>query len=232
MINKEEKISIAFADDHVATRIGIITYLEANSGVKVDISASDGAALIQALKEAAQLPQIVIVDIEMQGMNGFDTVRELRQNWPNIKILVLTAFETELYTIAMIRMGVNGYLLKREHPSRILEAINNLAHSDFYYSSRTSREKAQQIRRKEIKIPSLTDNELEYLRYCVSDLTYADIAKKMNTTIKALDGYSSRLSEKLKVKGRIGLAMAAVHLGLIPINFTIKQNSIIDNKKI
>ena len=225
------KIQVAYADDHIAVRKGVVAFIEKIGCITVVIEADHGEDLLKQLKFADRFPDVVILDIHMPHLDGFQTVPLLKEKWPNIKILILTAFETELYLIQMINMGINGYLLKSCHPKEINDAVTNIYKFGSHYSDATEERFFAQVQSGDIKLPHFTDNEMQFLTYCPTDLTYNQIAGKMNTTVKALEGYMSRLCEKLHVRGRIGLAMCAVQFGFVKIDVKKKPKFIIESKK-
>lgn len=226
-----ENINVAYADDHTAVRKGIVTFIEKFGGINVVIEADNGKDLINNIEKASRFPDVIILDINMPVMDGIETVAVLKKKWPDIKILVLTAFETEIFLIQMINMGVNGYLIKSCNPHIINSAIESIHEYGCYYTDSTEENFFRRVKQGEIKLPHFTDNELEYLKYCPTDLNYGQIADKMSTTVKAIDGYAARLCEKLHVKGRIGLAMCAIHFGFVKVDTKKFDQFILNYKK-
>lgn len=232
IMKTEPVITIGYADDHVSIRQGIIAYLKSLGGIDVLVEADNGAELVKSLSHLSLLPNIIILDINMPVMDGFETISILSEKWPQIKTLILTAFDTELYLIRMIKMGANGYLLKSCHPQEIKQAIVTIYNNDYYYHDAQSKSFHNKVKTGIITLPHFTDNEMLFLKYCPMDLSYDQIATKMNITVKAIDGYRDRLCIKLKVKGRIGLAMAAIQFGFAQVDTKSKQDIfILHNKK-
>jgi len=223
-MNFPEVIHIAYVDDHVAVRKGIISFLNNLGGIKVDIEANNGKELISQLELAIKLPDIIIIDINMPVMDGFETMKVVKERWQHMKALILTAFETELYIIQMIKLGCNGYLLKECHPDDIKQALKNIYSYGYYYSDSASHELFLKVRKGEIKLPHFTEGENEFLHYCCSNLGYSQIAEKMNVTLKVIEGYRDRLCGKLHVNNRISLAMYAVQFGFVQTNIRINPD--------
>jgi len=219
---KYETIHIAYADDHVMVRKGIISLINAFGGINVDIEADSGKDLITQLTWAEKLPDIILLDIHMNEMDGFQTMQKLKEKWPRIKTLVITAFETELHLIKMIHLGVNGYLLKNCNPENIKDAIINIHENGIYHSGVTEEKFFKQVQTGMIRLPHFSDNEIAYLKYCPTEFSCNQIATKMGTTIKAVEGYRTRLCDKLKVKGRLGLAMCAIQFGFVDKEITTR----------
>lgn len=228
-MKKNSSIHVAYAEDHLSMRLGVTSYLEQLGDIDIDIQAANGKELIELLDKAATLPDVCMLDISMPEMDGFETVQMIKRKWPEMKTLVLTAFENELYFMRMIKLGANGYLLKRCHPNEIKRALFSIYQYDFYYSDTHARRISNQIRNETVQLPHFSDREIEFMKYCPADLSYNEIATRMSTTVKAIDGYRNRLCEKLNVKGRIGLAVCAIQLGFVQLDSY--TNSIVSNSK-
>jgi two-component system, NarL family, invasion response regulator UvrY len=210
-------IRVAYADDHKVVRKGIISFINKLGGILVDIEADNGRDLIKQIGEAVEIPDICMLDINMPEMNGFDTIVELRKKWPDIKVLVLTAFDIEIYIIRMIMYGANGYLLKSCDPDEIKNAIFSIYNNGMYYSDVITRHFFNAVRDKEIKLPNLTGREIQVLNLCCGDLSYGQIAEKIGTTTRSVEGYRDSLFKKLNTNSRVSLAMFAVQFGLVPV---------------
>ncbi len=218
MTMKNNPILVAYADDHTAVRKGIIAFITALGGIKVVIEANNGAELIKAMEQAETVPEICIIDIKMPVMNGFETISVLKQKWKNVKVLVLSTFIEELYVLKMIRLGANGYLSKSCDPEEIKAALVSIRNNGMYFSDFFSQKIAVALDNRHIKLPKLTEKELQLLKYCCSDHTYVQIAEMMNTTQKSVEGYRDSLFRKLKVNSRVSLAMFAIKSGIVTVD--------------
>ncbi|MBS1689954.1 MAG: response regulator transcription factor [Bacteroidetes bacterium] len=215
---KDPCIHVAYADDHALVRTSILSYIQNLGGICADIEANNGLELIKQLEYAAKLPDVVMLDINMPGMDGFETLQYLKQKWPHIKSLILTAFEAEWHLIKMINIGANGYLLKNCNPRAIKQALETIHEFGFYYADAAEEHFYNKVQDGKIKLPHISEKEMEYLKYCPTDMSYSQIAVQMNTTVKAIEGCMARLCEKLHIKGRIGLAMFAIQFGYSKID--------------
>jgi two-component system invasion response regulator UvrY len=217
-MNNDSLIHVAYAEDHVSNREGIIELVCRYGGVVFDIEADNGVDLINQLERAHRLPDICIVDIGMPEMGGFDTVEVLKKRWPDIKILVFTAHKTEMYVIRMIMAGVNGYLLKSCHAKEVKDALVAIYNTGIYYSEVFNNRLFMAVLNREMKLPNFTAKEEMVLKLCPSDLTYEEMAEKMHTTSRAVQGYRDSLFRKLEVNSRVMLALYAVQFGLVPLD--------------
>lgn len=211
---KLKPIIVAYADDHIAVRKGIVGCLEADGSIKVSIEGNNGEELLEKITAAKVLPDVCMIDINMPKMNGFALLKEIKKRWKGMKCMVFTAFEYESYIIEMIKAGANGYLLKNCDPDELIYAIRTL-HTDGYYYSDTANSNTFNLvaQKKNLRSTLFSEREIELLRYVCNEMSYADIAVKMNTTYRSVDGLRDRLCSKLGVTTRIGLVMASIQLG-------------------
>lgn len=212
----ESSIKIAIADDHTLLRQGVCEILS-KYGFDIIIEAKSGTELIQKLEQAAVLPDICIMDINMPGLNGYLTLEQLKKKWPEIKTLALTMFDNEFSIIKMLSIGANGYLLKDSSPRELQQALMSIYEDDFYHSELVTSRLYKSIRSRNVyKLPKITAKEMEFLSLCCSDLTYKEMAEKMHLSPRTVEGYGETLCEKLNVKSRSGLVMYALRIGIVP----------------
>lgn len=212
-----ETVKIAYADDHVAMRKGLISILESRGGIDVIAEADNGEELIRKLSELTELPDVCLIDINMPVIDGFEAMTILKKNWPDLKTLVLTVFENESYIIRMIKLGANGYLLKSCHPDEVKRALVNICENGYHYSDVANNRLFRKVQNNEVAIPRFSDREIELLKYSCTDLSYNEIAERMNTTPRSIDGVRDRLFTRLGINTRISLAMLAIQYGFVPV---------------
>jgi DNA-binding NarL/FixJ family response regulator len=162
-----------------------------------------------------------MLDISMPIMNGFDTLIEIRKRWPQMKVLIFTTFDTERYIIKMIRNGANGYLLKDCDPEEIKAALVSIDQKGVYHSDLVPSRFTNAIKQNLIQLPNLTEKEMVVAKYACTDLTYAEIAVKMKTTTRSVEGYRDSHFKKLRVNSRVSLALYAVQSGLVPLEIAL-----------
>jgi len=209
-------INIAFVDDHESVRTGIATFICRTGRINVQIEAKNGKDFLQKLSKADTVPDICLLDINMPVMNGYETQMELTKNWPQVKTLVLTSHDAELAICRMIGYGAKGFLVKSCNASEIEEAIISIYNKGIYHSELAGSSLFSAIRHKQIKLPNFTEQEMDVLRLCSTQLTYAEIAKKLDVSEKSVEGTRNSLFRKMNVATRTALVLYAVELGLIP----------------
>ncbi|MFT3675148.1 MAG: response regulator transcription factor [Chitinophagaceae bacterium] len=211
-----EKIKIAIVDDHQLFRDGLSELITGFGKYSVVIEADNGLDFIRQLDKA--IPDIVLLDINMKKMDGFETAEWLKEHHPDIKILVLSMYENENAIIRMLKYGARGYVLKDIRKKELEQALSSLVTKGYYYTEMITGKLIHVINSMdEVKpgqsirdLVSLNQREIEFLRLACTELTYKDIAEKMHLSVHTIDGYRDALFEKLHVRSRIGLAVYAI----------------------
>lgn len=200
------KTTIAIVDDHTLIAQALSNILSSMEEFEVLYDCENGSKLIEKFKNPVNIPRIVLLDISMPIMNGFETAQWLKENHPNVLIMVLSMQDDERSVIKMIRNGAHGYLLKNIHPLELKNALNTLLNQNYFYPDWASRIIISSFKDNNIQI-TFSDREKEFLSYVATELTYKEIADKMFCSPRTVDGYRDSLFEKLNVKTRVGLAV-------------------------
>lgn len=203
-------IKIALADDHVILRNGLAELLR-KLGHDVLFESGNGKELIARLQKD-NLPDVVLMDINMPQMDGYETTGWLRINFPQIKVIALSMYDEEGAIIRMLRKGARGYLLKSGEADEMQQALYNVVNKGYHSSERVAGTffRASQQEQDAGKVSVLNEREIRFLQLACSELTYKQIADAMNVSPRTVDGYREALFERLEVKSRIGLVIFAV----------------------
>lgn len=217
---KKDLIKVGMADDHILLRNALASLINNSGECSVIFECSNGNELINKIKSGAQ-PDVVILDLNMPEMNGHQTALYLQKNNPEIKILMLTMYDSELALIRLLKAGVKGFMKKDIHPTELMHAIHSVHIHGYYYSAQTSSKLAGLFRdettAQSIDKIMLSEIELEFLKYVCSELTYKEIASELKMNPRAIDGMRDNLFTKLDVKSRVGLAMYAIKHGIVAV---------------
>ncbi len=214
--------SVVLVDDHPILRMGLATLVE-SLGNKVLFEADGGKEFIEKL-EVHNLPDIVLMDINMPEMDGFETTQWLKLHHPSVKVLALSMYDHEMSIIRMLKCGARGYIIKDCQPNMLKGAIDDIIRNGFYYSDLVSGKLMNAINKLDDeaeylkKLMPLNDREVSFLKYTCSEMTYKEIAEKMLVSPRTIDGYRDDLFEKLNIKTRVGLVMYAIRNGFVNIN--------------
>jgi DNA-binding NarL/FixJ family response regulator len=216
-MQQEPDIQIAIADDHTLFRKGLREIIANFPGFEVVCDVPNGKVLIDELGQSATLPDICVMDINMNVMNGYDTVRYLQQTWPDIKVLAVSMYDDEFSIIKMITNGAKGYIPKHSDPEELHRALISIHEKGLYHSDLVAHKLLQQFPMNPASTTHLVnDNEISFLSYLCSDLTIKEIAAMLNKSPRTLEKNCEVLLRKLNIKSRTGLAMFAMRIGIIP----------------
>ena len=212
--------NVVLVDDHVLLRNGLANLIESFGNYKVLFQSSNGKAFIEKLKPKL-LPHLVLLDINMPEMDGYETCLWLKENYPEIKVLALSMYDNENAVIRMFKAGAKGYILKDCDPAELKAALHDVITKGFYYSEMVTGKLIHTINTLDEKDSSaksvikLNDREINFLKLVCTELTYKEIAEKMFLSPRTIDGYRDDLFLKLNLKTRVGLVMYAIKNGII-----------------
>jgi len=203
-----DKILIAIVDDHTLFRNGVAGLMSEFKELQVVFEAENGQQMQQMLPRHP-LPQVILMDINMPIMDGYDATCWLKEKYPHVRVLALSMFEDDKAVIKMIKCGACGYVLKESKPRELLEAIKTIHTKGVYINEMVSGKLIRSVADKE-DTPGFSKNELEFLKLSCSELTYKEIADKMNVSPRTVDNYREALFLKLNLKSRTGLVLYAI----------------------
>lgn len=211
--------SIALVDDHSLLRNGLAALINSFEGYTVLFEADNGKDFINQLQTHA-VPDIILLDITMPEMNGFETAAWIKQNTPSIKILVLSMMDNDEVVISMLKAGARGYILKDSKPALFKQALDSIRDSGFFMNELVSNKMLNYLTNEEKKgsevslVSELSEKEIAFLKYACTEMTYKDIASNMQVSPRTVDGYRDDLFKKLNVQSRVGLVIFAIKNGL------------------
>lgn len=212
-------IKVALADDHVLLRNALAQLVDSFGNCKTIHQSSNGKELINNIT-AGRIPDVVLLDLNMPVMDGFETAAWLQKNAPKVHVLMLTMYDSELSLIRLLKHGVNGFLKKDIHPSELKFAIQSVFVSGYYYSNHSTGRLMNLFKKNpdggiSLEKAMLTEQELQFLKLACTDLTYKEIAQQMHLNPRSVDTLRDQLFFKLDVKSRVGLAMVAIKQGVV-----------------
>lgn len=216
MTSNRKKITVAIADDHGLLRTALARLVNSFDDYSVLFEAGNGKEL-KAQVQQHIIPDVVMLDVNMPEMDGFETAQWLNKNYPQIKILALSMLSDEKTIIKMFRVGAKGYLLKNTDPEELKAALRTLVDKNFYLSDYVSEKLVSGLNfdsDKDEKEIVLNEKEREFLRLTCSELSYKEIAAQMFLSVRTIDDYRASLFNRLKVHSRVGLVMYAIKNGI------------------
>jgi two-component system, NarL family, invasion response regulator UvrY len=214
------KPGVVLVDDHVLLRNGLASLIRGFGEYEVLFEACGGKDLIRQLKNG-RLPDIILLDINMPEMDGYDTACWLRRNFPEIKVLALSMYETDNAIVRMLKNGAKGYVLKDIDAGVLKVALDSVLEKGYYYTDMVTGKLIHTIstlddpEMRMRRLLALNERELEFMKLVCTEWTYKEIADRMYLSPRTIDGYRDALFEKLNVRTRVGLAMYAVRNGIV-----------------
>jgi DNA-binding NarL/FixJ family response regulator len=220
-------IKVILVDDHRIIRNGLRSLLENEPTIAVVGEAENGVQLIKLLESTAV--DVVIMDIKMPEMDGFDTTQHLHENFNSIKILALSMFESENYIHKMMELGAQGYVLKNTTKKELVYAVQMIAMGKNYISAEITLNilkkntdpteintyLTQIAPEAKHDLVELSKRELEVLKLITEGLTNAEIADKLFTSKRTIDSHRQRIIEKTQTKNTAALVKYAINRGII-----------------
>ncbi|MDQ6889214.1 MAG: response regulator transcription factor [Bacteroidota bacterium] len=216
------KANVVLVDDHSLLRNGLASLIKSFGEYNILFEADNGQDFIDKLKPKT-LPQVVLMDINMPEMDGYEACLWLKNNYPEIKVLALSMYDNENSVIRMFKAGAKGYILKDCDPAELRLALQAVITKGFYYSEmvtgklihtiNTLDEEDSQIK----NMIQLNEREINFLKLVCTEFTYKEIAEKMFLSPRTIDGYRDELFQKLNVKTRVGLVMYAIKNGIVNV---------------
>lgn len=211
------RVKIAIVDDHLLFTGALAEMVGQIENFEVILKAENGADFMNKLSACEIPPDIVLLDLSMPVMDGFETLAQLQTLKHGMKIIVLTMNDDENSILRCLKLGANGYLLKNTSPQVLQNAIEVTLKKGFYHNEETHNALMHSVNgnNEETSETSLKENEAWFLKLACSDLTYKEIANEMNLSPKTIDGYRDVLFRKFNVKSRVGLVLYAMQHKLL-----------------
>ncbi|MBV9987679.1 MAG: response regulator transcription factor [Chitinophagaceae bacterium] len=215
--------SVALVDDHTLLRNGLASVINSFNGYKVLFEADNGKRFTEMINPDNP-PELVLLDVTMPEMNGYETAAWIKTNYPQIRVLALTMIHDERSIIKMLRNGAKGYLLKDSELTELKKALDAIVNKGIYINELMYNNIVQSMNNQLIdedserqKALDLTEREKEFLRWLCTDKSYKEIAGIMFVSPRTIDGYRDILFDKLKVASRVGLVIFAIRNEIVKI---------------
>lgn len=212
-----EPLRILIADDHPVFRHGMRTLLEVTPDMEVVGEATTGADAV-SLAESLQ-PDVILMDLNMPGLNGIEATRQIVQTNPHIRILAVTMFDDNASVFTIMRAGARGYILKDAEKAEMVRAIQAVGHGEAIFSPAIASQLITYFARpfplaqKEV-FPELTDREREILHLIATGAANGEIAQHLSLSTKTVSNYVSNIFNKLQVADRAEAIIRARDAGL------------------
>jgi DNA-binding NarL/FixJ family response regulator len=219
-----QKIKILLADDELLFRKGIAFLLEREKNIEIVFEASDGSEILNYLKQNKIHPDIILMDLKMPNLNGVEATKIIQKDFPNIKIIALTSYDSKSFINNMIQVGASSYLIKNATPTEMIFTINEVAKNGFYYNDnvlKLIKECGETSNSKTLKTnldeDFLTSREKEVLELLCKQFNTQEIADKIFISPRTVEGHRINLLQKTDCKNIAGLVVYAIQNKIIDI---------------
>ena len=208
-----KKSRVFVVDDHPIVRQGLALLVNREDDLVVCGEAEDAHAAIQSL--AASKPDILIVDISLNGPDGLDLLKDVRMRYPELPVLILSMHDESIYAERALRAGAQGYIMKQEATEKVLVAVRRILSKEIYISERIANRMLQRyIGNRSVGRPSsiadLTDRELEVFRLIGEGHSTRQIAEELHISVKTVESYQAHIKEKLSLRSARELVQHAI----------------------
>lgn len=210
-MSEQHKARIMIVDDHPIVRHGIAQLLNGQTDMEVVAEAEDAESAVRQLRD--QTFDLLVVDISMPGLSGLDLIRRIKTKDTPIPILVLSMHDESVYAERALAAGARGFLMKHEATEKLVSAVRKLLAGGVYLSRALEERMFQTFVGGQVvdePLKRLTEREFEVLQLIAQGLTSAQIAKRINRSIKSVEAYRTAIRSKLGAKSTVDLARLAL----------------------
>jgi DNA-binding NarL/FixJ family response regulator len=209
---KKSKVSVLLVDDHALVRRGFRLMLEDDPEISIVGEAGDGN---DAVKLAGELrPRVVVMDCALPGISGMDATRQIRKQWPDIAVLMLTMHSEDTWVRLALEAGANGYILKSAVDLDLIEAVRRVAEGETVLDPKVAKPAAL----KGDKNSGLTHRELEILQHIVNGKSNKEIAGDLSLSVNTVSVHRANIMESLGIHNTAELVVYAIKNGLVTLS--------------
>lgn len=211
--------NVAIADDHKLVRTGLSLLINSFENFRILFQADDGYGVMEHFQKNI-LPDVLLLDVNMPNMDGYDTAAWVQKNYPSVKVLAISVFSDKFSVIRMLKCGANGHISKSAEPvelrTAIMKVLNNSVYlNDELYCSIIDEMKGNGTGVEQAS--TLNTREVQFLELLATGKSYKEIARQMYLSPRTLDDYKKALSQKTGIKTRTGLIVYAIKTGMVDV---------------
>jgi DNA-binding NarL/FixJ family response regulator len=201
---------VLIADDHAIVREGLKRILEGQEGIEIAGEATNGHEVLERVRAGGF--DLLMLDLSMPGKNGIELIRQVKDESPKLRVLVLTMHEEDQYAVRAIRAGASGYLTKESAPGQLVSAIRRLADGRLYISPNVAEQLALDVQPRGDEAPHkhLSDREFEVFQLLVAGRSVSDIAAQLHLSVKTVSTHKTRILQKMNASSVADLVRYAI----------------------
>ncbi len=205
------KPKVLLVDDHPIVRQGIRRLIEKEPGLLVCGEAEDAVDALEVIEK--ERPDVIVLDLSLKNSSGFDLILDVKQRWDNVRILVLSMYNEDVYAERVLRAGASGYIMKQEAPKKVVTAIWAVLNGSVYVSDKVSANILQSMAGKRTatsSVDSLSDRELQVFQMIGEGLTHQQIADKLMLSVKTIESHVEHIKDKMRISSGRELLQRAI----------------------
>jgi DNA-binding NarL/FixJ family response regulator len=215
---------IAIADDHAVFREGLAFIIGSHENYQILFDVANGKELLEKLP--LHRPDVVLLDLRMPLIDGFQATKEIREDFPNIKIIVLTMHSNDDFILNLLDLGVNSYLLKNTSSKEVIHAIDSVMEKGYYFDELTTEVMFNRLRNRKLTKSKnkkwsqeidLTPREKEIMGLILKEYNTNEIAEMLDLSSRTIDTHRTNIFAKFEVKNLVGLVIKAIQMGYLSL---------------
>lgn len=208
-----KKSKVFVVDDHPIVRQGLALLINREADLTVCGEAEDAQTAMQSVNSVP--PDIMVVDISLNGPDGLDLLKDIRTRHPDLPVLILSMHDESIYAERALRAGAQGYIMKQEATEKVLVALRRILSHEIYVSERIANRMLQRYigspgAERQSSVADLTDRELEVFRLIGEGHSTRQIAEELHISIKTVESYQAHIKEKLSLRSARELVQHAI----------------------
>jgi len=203
-------LKLLIVDDHAIVRKGLIQIISETGGMLVVGEAARASEVYEIL--AKKPVDILLLDINLPGVNGLEILKQVKNDYPEIAVLILTMFPEEQFAFRAIKGGASGYLTKESAPEELIKALHKISSGGKYISASLAEKLAFYIGTKDTDLPhqALSDREFQVMKMLAASKTVSEIAQELHLSVKTISTYRARILQKMRMNKNADLTQYAI----------------------
>ena len=216
-----EKIRVGIVDDHAMIRKGLAALIDDCEDMEVIFEAENGEQALERLN--FEQPHVVMLDLDMPVMDGKTTLPLIKEQFPDVKVIILSMHDEDSMIVLTMELGANGYLTKGGDPDELEKAIRAVYFSDYYLSERVSRltllrlQSPNAFKSDSLTAQTLSKREMEVLKLVCEEKSTAEIGDELHISPRTVEGHRQRIIQKIGAKNTIGMVVFAIKEGIVKV---------------